>query len=83
MFITVVLTATRENHPYAQVYHGSVNTMLKHAIETYEDLEPEPLWSEELEREIPPMPKLGDVDFIYGGPPCQGFSRMNHTKVSR
>lgn len=26
------------------------------------------------------MPQKGEVDFIYGGPPCQGFSDMNRFK---
>jgi len=30
--------------------------------------------------ELPPMPRKGEVDFIYGGPPCQSFSMMNHNK---
>jgi site-specific DNA-cytosine methylase len=30
------------------------------------------------------LPQPGDVDLIVGGPPCQGFSRMNrHTGSDR
>ena len=26
-------------------------------------------------------PRKGEVDLMVGGPPCQGFSRMNHFKA--
>ncbi|KAG2108838.1 hypothetical protein BD769DRAFT_1498658 [Suillus cothurnatus] len=31
---------------------------------------------------LPSMPKPGEVDFIYGGSPCQSFSKMNHAKAA-
>ncbi|KIP09557.1 hypothetical protein PHLGIDRAFT_116344 [Phlebiopsis gigantea 11061_1 CR5-6] len=68
------------NHPDAKVYNHSVNKVLHHAIETFEGSRPKPLYSK-LGKRLPLMPKPGEVDFIYGGPPCQGFSRMNHTKT--
>ncbi|KAI0705891.1 S-adenosyl-L-methionine-dependent methyltransferase [Cytidiella melzeri] len=68
-----------ENHPHTKVYNGDVNVLLKHAIETSEGKRPRPLSTVE-GIEMPPMPRPGEVDFIYGGPPCQGFSGMNHVK---
>ncbi|KAI9769140.1 MAG: hypothetical protein M1840_004491 [Geoglossum simile] len=31
-------------------------------------------------KKTPPMPRRGEVEFIYGGPPCQGFSGINRFK---
>lgn len=43
--------------------------MLQHAVESFEGRKPQPLYTELGER-IKPMPKPGEVDFIYGGLSC-------------
>ncbi|PSR77616.1 hypothetical protein PHLCEN_2v7806 [Hermanssonia centrifuga] len=70
------------NHPETVVYNQCVNACLKHAVDTEEGKSPEPLPSlnKRVREKLPPMPKPGEVDFIYGGPPCQGYSKMNHHK---
>lgn len=40
--------------------------MLQHAVESFEGRKPQPLYTGLGER-IKPMPKPGEVDFIYGG----------------
>ncbi len=55
-----------ENHPHTKVYNGDVNMLLKHAIETSQGKRPKPLTTVE-GLAMPPMPKRGEVDFIYGG----------------
>ncbi|KAI8989795.1 S-adenosyl-L-methionine-dependent methyltransferase [Trametes punicea] len=70
----------RANHPHAIVYNQCSNKLLEHAIHTAKGLSPKPLRSLDGAEcmELPPMPQPGEVDFIYGGPPCQSFSLMNH-----
>ncbi|OBZ65761.1 Acetolactate synthase, mitochondrial [Grifola frondosa] len=70
------------NHPHVIVYNQCTNLLLQHAINTFEGKKPKPLKSLQADHEVvlPPMPKKGEVDFIYGGPPCQSFSMMNHHK---
>ncbi|KAF8447830.1 hypothetical protein L210DRAFT_978503 [Boletus edulis BED1] len=74
----------RRNHPETIVYNQCTNLCLQHAIDTLENKNPKPLLSLDDKKPLPPMPKPGDVDFIYGekwvGPPCQSFSLMNHNK---
>jgi DNA (cytosine-5)-methyltransferase 1 len=56
-----------------------------HAAETYRRSHPGTLLYEEdatslyqrLLRKEPNLPERGDVDFLVGGPPCQGFSGFN------
>ncbi|KII89181.1 hypothetical protein PLICRDRAFT_160365 [Plicaturopsis crispa FD-325 SS-3] len=68
------------NHPRTRVYNQCSNLLLQHAIDTAEGKKPMPLTTEHGDVTLPPMPKPGEVDFIYGGPPCQSFSRANHCK---
>ncbi|KAI0636601.1 S-adenosyl-L-methionine-dependent methyltransferase [Trametes polyzona] len=70
------------NHPHATVYNQCTNKLLEHAVETAAGLAPEPLWSLDhaAPQVLPPLPQPGEVDFIFGGPPCQSFSLMNHYK---
>ncbi|KIJ10522.1 cytosine-5--methyltransferase [Paxillus involutus ATCC 200175] len=70
----------QRNHPGTIVYNQCTNLCLHHAIDTLENKHPKPLLSLDNKKPLPPMPKQGDVDFIYGGPPCQSFSLMNHNK---
>ncbi|KAG7092771.1 hypothetical protein E1B28_009094 [Marasmius oreades] len=68
------------NHPQTKVYCQDVNLLLKHVIETREGKCPKPLQSNLSVKEYcPEMPKKGQVDFIFGGPPCQAFSGANHS----
>ncbi|KAI1794705.1 S-adenosyl-L-methionine-dependent methyltransferase [Ganoderma leucocontextum] len=67
------------NHRDTVVYNQDTSRLLQHAIDMVEGHHPEPLQSQ-LGVELPPMPQRGEVDFIYGGPPCQSFSTMNHNK---
>ncbi|KAI0672839.1 S-adenosyl-L-methionine-dependent methyltransferase [Trametes maxima] len=68
------------NHPTAIVYNQCSNKLLNHAIQTHKGFPPEPLQSLDstASSTLPPMPQPGEVDFIFGGPPCQSFSLMNH-----
>ncbi|KAJ2806226.1 hypothetical protein H4R20_001770, partial [Coemansia guatemalensis] len=66
-----------KNHPDAQVYNQCSNLLLESAIKAYHGATTQPLINKFDGKELPPMPRPGDVDFIYCGPPCQGFSRCN------
>ncbi|KAG9318606.1 hypothetical protein JVU11DRAFT_699 [Chiua virens] len=70
----------QRNHPTTTVYNQCTNLCLQHAIDIAENKKLEPLLSLDDGTPLPPMPKPGEVDFIYGGPPCQSFSAMNHSK---
>ncbi|KAJ1947363.1 hypothetical protein EC988_005428, partial [Linderina pennispora] len=65
------------NHPHAQVYNQCSNLLLDSAIKAHHGIQTEPLINKFNDKPLPPMPQPGDVDFIYCGPPCQGFSRCN------
>ncbi|KAJ2852696.1 hypothetical protein IWW36_000053 [Coemansia brasiliensis] len=66
-----------KNHPYAQVYNQCSNLLLDWAIKSHNGVPAQPLINKFDGKTLPPMPQPGDVDFIYCGPPCQGFSRCN------
>ncbi|EGO21115.1 hypothetical protein SERLADRAFT_417509 [Serpula lacrymans var. lacrymans S7.9] len=68
------------NHSHTTVYNQCTNVLLQHAIDTHEGKNPKPLKGIHSGKVLPGMPKPGDVDFIYGGPPCQSFSGINHWK---
>ncbi|RPD66509.1 S-adenosyl-L-methionine-dependent methyltransferase, partial [Lentinus tigrinus ALCF2SS1-7] len=72
------------NHPGAVTYNQSSNCLLEHAIKVAEGRHLPPLYPT-VEgcrvEELPPLPSRDEVDFIYGGPPCQSFSIMNHCRV--
>ncbi|EMD38163.1 hypothetical protein CERSUDRAFT_122915 [Gelatoporia subvermispora B] len=70
------------NHPDTIVYNQCTNLLLQHAIDTLEHKKTGPLMSlnEKKRTQLPSLPKPGEVDFIFGGPPCQSFSLMNHSK---
>ncbi|KDQ61172.1 hypothetical protein JAAARDRAFT_173758 [Jaapia argillacea MUCL 33604] len=67
------------NHPNATVYNQSVNALLKQTLACHLGEELKPLLSI-IGDELPPMPRQGEVEFVYGGPPCQSFSGANHNK---
>ncbi|KAK0463813.1 S-adenosyl-L-methionine-dependent methyltransferase [Desarmillaria tabescens] len=65
------------NHPDTIVYDQDANILLDHAVQTEHGKYPRKLKSYDgtyLEN----MPKKDEVEFIYGGPPCQSFSKANH-----
>ncbi|KAJ2653888.1 hypothetical protein IWW40_000172 [Coemansia sp. RSA 1250] len=66
-----------KNHPDAQVYNQCSNLLLDWAIKVHNGVPAQPLINKFDGKTLPPMPQPGDVDFIYCGPPCQGFSRCN------
>ncbi|KAG0701495.1 hypothetical protein DFH29DRAFT_1000139 [Suillus ampliporus] len=70
----------KQNHPNVTVYNQCTNVCLQHALDVAEGKNPRPLQSLGDNKRLPAMPKPGEVDFIYGGPPCQSFSKMNHSK---
>ncbi|XP_010435242.1 PREDICTED: DNA (cytosine-5)-methyltransferase 4-like [Camelina sativa] len=74
--------AFKENHPNALVFVENCNVILRAIMEKCGDLDD--CISEEgmeikklIENQKSTLPVPGQVDFINGGPPCQGFSRMN------
>lgn len=64
------------NMPDIKVYNQDANMLLDHTSRRDQGLEVETL-RDLCGKRLPPMPKKGEVDFIYGGPPCQGFSGIN------
>ncbi|KAG2063855.1 S-adenosyl-L-methionine-dependent methyltransferase [Suillus decipiens] len=70
----------KQNHTNVTVYNQCTNVCLQHAIDIADGKNPRPLQTLGDKKRLPPMPKPGEVDFIYGGPPCQSFSKMNHAK---
>ncbi|TFK42486.1 S-adenosyl-L-methionine-dependent methyltransferase [Crucibulum laeve] len=68
----------KDNHPDTTVYCQDTCTLLKHAIDVYEGKNPPPLLSSDGKTYCPPVPGKHEVDFIFGGPPCQSFSQANH-----
>ncbi|KAJ1678462.1 hypothetical protein EV182_004002, partial [Spiromyces aspiralis] len=67
-----------QNHPVCKVYNQCTNLLLERAIAQHTRNEVlRPLMDIPNEELVPDMPAPGEVDFIYCGPPCQGFSRVN------
>ncbi|GLB34766.1 putative cytosine specific DNA methyltransferase replication foci [Lyophyllum shimeji] len=66
------------NHPDATVYCQDSSLLLKHAIETDAGQNPKPLISNDGRTQLPRMPKKNSIGLIFGGAPCQSFSRANH-----
>jgi DNA (cytosine-5)-methyltransferase 1 len=57
--------AYKENNPNTEVFAMDSNTLLQEIMEGAEQMSGHKL------------PKKGDVEFLCGGPPCQGFSALN------
>lgn len=81
--------AFRLNHPEASVLINNCNVILRAIMSTCGDLDdcvstPDAsVLAEKLdEKVISNLPRPGEVDFINGGPPCQGFSGMNRFNQS-
>ncbi|KAG0086593.1 DNA (cytosine-5)-methyltransferase 1 [Podila epicladia] len=75
-FFTSAAITYRHNFPNATVYNDDANELLRRAI-AQGNGETLPERKDFASRPLPPMPQPGDVDMIYCGPPCQGFSGMN------
>ncbi|XP_027358721.1 DNA (cytosine-5)-methyltransferase 1-like [Abrus precatorius] len=81
--------AFKANHPEALVFINNCNVILSAVMEKCGDIEDCISTSEAAElaaklddKEISSLPMPGQVDFINGGPPCQGFSGMNRFNQS-
>ena len=67
-----------QNHPQCKVYNQCTNLLLERAIAQHTRAEGlDHLKDIRGLAWVPDMPAPGEVDFIYCGPPCQGFSRAN------
>ncbi|KAI0064526.1 S-adenosyl-L-methionine-dependent methyltransferase [Artomyces pyxidatus] len=71
----------KENKSQTTVYNQCTNMLLQHAIDIRDGKNPAALKSNlDKKTRLPPMPQPGDVDFIYGGLPCQSYSGANRHK---
>ncbi|KAG0622398.1 hypothetical protein M758_3G094700 [Ceratodon purpureus] len=76
--------AFKLNHPETEVFCENCNVILRSIMEQGGDAddcqstpEAEQMASAFGDEKKKLLPKQGEVDFINGGPPCQGFSGMN------
>ncbi|XP_057863874.2 DNA (cytosine-5)-methyltransferase 1B [Cryptomeria japonica] len=76
--------AFKLNHPEAEVFCQNCNVILRSIMEKGGDIDDCISTSEAIEQsskltdeQRDKLPLPGQVDFINGGPPCQGFSGMN------
>ncbi|AEE83379.1 (cytosine-5-)-methyltransferase [Arabidopsis thaliana] len=76
--------AFKQNHPEATVFVDNCNVILRAIMEKCGDVddcvstvEAAELAAKLDENQKSTLPLPGQVDFINGGPPCQGFSGMN------
>ncbi|KAL6647284.1 hypothetical protein ACP70R_014721 [Stipagrostis hirtigluma subsp. patula] len=80
--------AFRQNHPEAVVFVDNCNVILKAIMDKCGDADDCISTSEAAEQaaklgeNINNLPVPGEVEFINGGPPCQGFSGMNRFNQS-
>ncbi|KAL6071809.1 Cytosine-specific methyltransferase [Balamuthia mandrillaris] len=71
-FMDSAAETLRRNHPDVTVLTGDCNTLLRERIEMDDD--------EAQTTKTVCLPPKGELDFIYCGPPCQGFSGINRFK---
>ncbi|CAJ1952413.1 unnamed protein product [Sphenostylis stenocarpa] len=81
--------AFKANHPEALVFINNCNVILRAVMEKSGDIDDcistsdaAELAAKLDEKEISSLPMPGQVDFVNGGPPCQGFSGMNRFNQS-
>ncbi|XP_052197466.1 LOW QUALITY PROTEIN: DNA (cytosine-5)-methyltransferase 1-like [Diospyros lotus] len=81
--------AFKLNHPESLVFTNNCNVILRAIMEKCGEVDdcistPEAaeLAASLAEKELDNLPLPGQVDFINGGPPCQGFSGMNRFNQS-
>ncbi|KAF9437753.1 hypothetical protein BGZ76_011283 [Entomortierella beljakovae] len=75
-FMTSAAETYRHNFPGATVYNDDANTLLGRTIDQCNGKIVPPK-NDFGGKPLPDMPRPGDVDLIYCGPPCQGFSGLN------
>ncbi|KAI4528179.1 S-adenosyl-L-methionine-dependent methyltransferase [Schizophyllum commune Loenen D] len=69
----------KKNHPHTTVLCADSNKVLK-AVRGDKSVR------DEYNKPFPPLPKpctadkASSIDFVFGGPPCQSFSKANHYK---
>ena len=63
--------AFKQNKPNASVFCEDCNVLMK-IIKAADGKNEPAVYKNQI------LPKKGEVDVIVGGPPCQGFSRLNH-----
>ncbi|KAI8138541.1 S-adenosyl-L-methionine-dependent methyltransferase [Fennellomyces sp. T-0311] len=78
-FNSSAVISFERNFKNATVYNKCANLLLRRAIAQHHGEQVEAM-DDELGRRLKDMPKPGDIDFIYCGPPCQGFSGINRFK---
>ncbi|KAI9032735.1 S-adenosyl-L-methionine-dependent methyltransferase [Phycomyces nitens] len=69
-----------KNFSGSVAYNQCANVLLERAIALHGRKETPEELKDHLGRPLQPMPAPGEVDFIYCGPPCQGFSGINRFK---
>ncbi|KAK4740996.1 hypothetical protein SAY87_024584 [Trapa incisa] len=81
--------AFKLNHPHASLFVNNCNVILRAIMQKCGDIDdcistPEAteLAAKLDEKENADLPLPGQVDFINGGPPCQGFSGLNRFSQS-
>ncbi|KAI9246081.1 S-adenosyl-L-methionine-dependent methyltransferase [Phascolomyces articulosus] len=79
-FNSSAVVSFERNFKGAKVYNKCANLLLRRAISQHSHGETLEAMEDELGRPLGDMPKPGEIDFIYCGPPCQGFSGMNRFK---
>ncbi|ORX99839.1 S-adenosyl-L-methionine-dependent methyltransferase [Basidiobolus meristosporus CBS 931.73] len=79
-FYSSAALSFERNFPGANVYNQCANLLLDRAIAVHHRGEELPPIKDHMNRVMPEMPAPQDVDFIYCGPPCQGFSGINRYK---
>ncbi|KAG2218876.1 hypothetical protein INT45_003943 [Circinella minor] len=79
-FNSSAVVSFERNFKHTTVYNKCANLLLRRAISQHSNGEKLESMNDELGRPLQDMPKPGEIDFIYCGPPCQGFSGMNRFK---
>ncbi|KAL9689698.1 hypothetical protein QQ045_010087 [Rhodiola kirilowii] len=81
--------AFKRNHPESLMFINNCNVILRAVMEKCGDsdecistAEAAELTAKLGEKDVSNLPLPGEVDFINGGPPCQGFSGMNRFNTS-
>ncbi|KAJ8659504.1 hypothetical protein O0I10_004869 [Lichtheimia ornata] len=70
----------QRNFPTSTVHNQCANVLLTRAIASHhQKIELDPM-DDFRGKPLRPMPGPNDIDFIYCGPPCQGFSDLNQHK---
>jgi len=72
-FDTPAARTFKHNFPSAKVYNHDANVLLRQAIEEHLGTSRGPIL-DLAGKPLSRMPWPGEVDFLYGGPPCQDFS---------